>query len=140
VTETNDHAQDHALIQQLLTDWQAAAQTKKAANLRNFYTDDVIVFDMVPPLSYQGADLHCANWQAWFDKMDGALSVEVLNAIVLTSGDLASVFCLTRMKFGDTEDLIRTTLLLTKLDGTWLIAHVHSSVPLPVDQLSIEPD
>jgi ketosteroid isomerase-like protein len=138
--ETNDGAQDHALIQAMLSQWETAAESKQSSNMRRFYIDDVIVFDIVPPLSYQGADLHCANWQAWFDKMKGPISFELLNSIIVTNGNLGTVFCITKTKIGDTEDFVRTTLLLTKIDGTWLIAHVHSSVPLPVEQLNLEPD
>jgi hypothetical protein len=49
------------------------------------------------------------------------------------NGDLGTVFCVTRINTGQTHDLVRTTLVLSKTDEDWLISHVHTSVPLPVE-------
>jgi ketosteroid isomerase-like protein len=123
-------------IQNLLNDWCHTFVKKNAKELRRFYSDDVVVFDVVPPLSYQGVDLHCAKMQAWFDNMKGDLTVEVLNATVLFNGELASAFCMTRLTIGDLQDMVRVTLIFVVVNGEWLIAHTHSSVPFPADQPS----
>ena len=100
--------------------------------MRRFYTDDVVVFDIFPPLSYLGADQHCATWQGWFERMNGEIAFEFQNAVMTVNGDLATVFCINRITIGETSDLVRVTALITKIAGDWLIAHVHTSMPLPL--------
>ncbi|KXV02766.1 hypothetical protein CR51_19720 [Caballeronia megalochromosomata] len=133
MTETHEGAQAARQIEAVLRAWSEAAATKDARNMRRFYADDVVVFDIFPPLAHQGADGHCAVWQGWFDKLDGPISFELQNAVLQVNGDLGTVFCITRIDIGETHDLVRTTLLLSKVNEDWLIGHVHTSVPLPVE-------
>lgn len=130
--EVNEGAEATHEIEMMLNALSAAVSTKDARNLRRFYTDDVVIFDIFPPLSYQGADQHCANWQAWFDRMNGEIAFEFQNAAMTVNGDLATVFCINRITIGETYDLVRVTALMSKVDGDWRIAHVHTSMPLPI--------
>jgi len=133
VTRLNEAVQSAQQIEAVLKAWAEAAATKDARNMRRFYADDVVVFDIFPPLAHQGADGHCAVWQGWFDKLDGPISFEIQNAVMQVNGDLGTVFCVTRINTGQAHDLVRTTLVMSKIDEDWLICHVHTSVPLPVE-------
>ena len=130
--EVNEGAEATKEIEATLNALSAAVSTKDARNMRCFYTDDVVVFDIFPPLSYQGADQHCANWQAWFDRMNSKIALEFQNAVMTVNDDVATVFCINRITIGETYDLVRVTALMTKTDGDWRIAHVHTSMPPPI--------
>ncbi|SAK63955.1 hypothetical protein AWB80_02949 [Caballeronia pedi] len=138
MSESNAGAEAGKQIESMLRAWSQAAATKDARNLRRFYADDVVVFDIFPPLASQGADQYCAGWQAWFDKLHDPISFELQNAVMEVHGELATLFCINRIKIGDTCDLVRTTLFLRRIEGEWLVRHVHTSVPLPVELASIE--
>jgi ketosteroid isomerase-like protein len=100
---------------------------------------EVVLFDLPPPLVYRGAqarDVEGINrWLAtWCD----GVSVHLAEPQVLTEGDLAVVFGLSRMtgtKIDGTnvDSWSRKTVVLRRSAGAWKIIHEHSSFPMAMD-------
>ena len=62
---------------------------KDADALMRFYTPDVVVFDVAPPVSYTGTERHRQNWQQWFDSVPGPIHFEMDIIDIVADGDIA---------------------------------------------------
>jgi hypothetical protein len=54
----NDKALDAARIRQLADNWAKAVRAKDIDALMSHYTPDILVFDLAPPLQYNGIDAY----------------------------------------------------------------------------------
>jgi uncharacterized protein (TIGR02246 family) len=133
----NDSAADEARIRELVEQWRQAVLAKDTRALIAHYAPDVVVFDVVPPASYKGAEQYRESWQRWFDSMSGPLSFEMHDVQVAVSGDLAHVHCVNRVAVGEQDNLVRATVCFRRIGGEWRVVHEHASVPLMMD---MDPD
>lgn len=100
---------------------------------------EVILFDLPPPLVYEGKqarDLEGIN--QWLATWRDGVSVHLTDPHILTDGDLAVVFGLSRMcgtKVDGTkvDSWSRRTLVLRRSAGVWKIVHEHASFPMAMD-------
>ena len=98
----------------------------------------VISFDALPPLRRIGSEAIRARLQEWFGWYDGPIGYEVRDLRVTTSDDIAFAHFLYhvtgKMTNGKAVDMwVRTTMGLQKIDGVWVIAHEHNSVPFDAE-------
>ena len=98
----------------------------------------VISFDALPPLRRVGSEAIRARLQEWFGWYDGPIGYEVRDLRVTTSDDIAFAHFLYhvagKMTNGKAVDMwVRTTMGLQKIDGVWVIAHEHNSVPFDAE-------
>jgi ketosteroid isomerase-like protein len=96
--------------------------------------DDIVAYDVVPPLQYRGYDAYRKDYQDFLAMFEGPLEVEFRGLRVFAAGDVGFVHTLERvtgkMKTGQKTDMwLRATSGVRKMDGKWLIVHDHSSVP-----------
>jgi uncharacterized protein (TIGR02246 family) len=133
-------------IKTLEQNWQAAFQAKDAAKLLTFYVpgEKLVVFDVIPPRQYTGAEAYKKDFEELFKMIDGPLKVDISDLSVTTgSGDMAYSHSIQHLS-GKTPDgkpldfTVRVTDVYQKTGGKWLIAHEHVSVP--VDLLTGAPD
>ena len=102
-------------------------------------TDDVVSYDLQPPLAFVGPAAHDAAGMAeWLTTWDGPVRVEMRDPAVQVSGALAAAWGLSRMRgmkrgYGAIDLWYRSTLFLAKGDGDWRIVHEHHSVPMKMD-------
>lgn len=103
------------------------------------YAPDPIAYDLAPPLEHRGAQvLDADGLRAWFDTWEDDLAITYRDPHVLQDGDLAVLFCLQHMTGTKKDDgpqslWFRATIALTRVDGAWKIAHIHTSVPFAMD-------
>jgi len=101
--------------------------------------DDVVIYDLPPPLLYEGNEAKSIEaLEGWFDTWDGPVTVSVDNPTIMVSGDLAVAYGLlnmrgTKKKEGPLDQWSRSTVVLAKRDGDWRIVHEHNSFPLTMD-------
>jgi uncharacterized protein (TIGR02246 family) len=109
----------------------------RAANA--VFADDVVVFDLPPPLEYRGEDvIDPTGLEDWFATWKDGVTVELHEPTVLVEGDLAVVFGLSRMRGvkkveGPLDSWNRRTVVLRQMDGRWMIVHTHDSYPMKMD-------
>ena len=127
---------DEKMIEAMLMERAAAIGAKNAKDTLSFEAEDAVEFSLAPPLAYYGKQE--AGLQEWFDTWEGSIGGEVQDAKITVGGDVAFWSGLVNMtgtkKDGAVVDLwFRQTLGLVKMDGRWLVAHQHASVPFAMD-------
>lgn len=126
--------QDEAAIRQLIDTLAAAVRAKDLDSVARFFAPDIVSYDVEPPLRHVGAQAKAANWARVFGAYE-QLDYEVRDLTVTVGGDVAFVRSLNRLSgtLADgrrTGTWVRWTGCFRKIDGSWLIAHDHVSVPL----------
>jgi uncharacterized protein (TIGR02246 family) len=126
-------------IRALLDEYTTAIRNKDADAVIALYTDDVVAFDLAPPLRLESERvLDRDALRSWFDTWSGPIESESRDLTIRVAGDLAYAFALQHMTGtktdGEESDLwFRATACFARRDGRWRIAHVHNSVPFAMD-------
>jgi uncharacterized protein (TIGR02246 family) len=138
MTTQNSKASDEAQIRQLIADWGKALHAKDLNTLMSYYAPDILTFDILPPLQYQGVDAYRKNFEAWFAAVHGPIDYETHDLRIMTGEDVAFCHSLnrvrsTRITGETTETWVRVTVGFQKIGGTWKITHEHVSVPCDME-------
>src|SRR6266436_4829704 len=118
--------------------WMKAFKEKDADAVMALYADDVIAYDVVPPLQYVGKAAYRADYQQFFSQYEDNLNVDIRDLHVGATGDLGYATGLElisgTLKHGQKPAVwLRFTSLLRKSDGRWLDFHDHVSVPVEME-------
>jgi uncharacterized protein (TIGR02246 family) len=118
--------------------WRKAVSAKDVDRVMALYTDDVVAYDVVPPLQYVGKAAYRADYQQFFSQYESDLHVETRDLQVGASGELAYATGLqmisgTLKHGGKSGAWVRFTSLYRKVDGKWLDFHDHVSVPADIE-------
>ena len=122
-----------------INSWTKAFSAKDVDSVMELYTDDVVAYDVVPPLQYIGKAAYRADYQQFFAQYEDDLHVEVRDLHVGVNGELAYATGLEMisgtLKRGQKKSntWIRFTSLYRKLNGKWLDFHDHVSVPADIE-------
>jgi len=133
-------AKDVADIKAMEDRFIKAAATKDVSAIMAFYVPDasLFVFDVTPPRQYVGADAYRKDWQDLLSLFPGPIDVSISDIDVTAGGgDVAFGHSVQHlggtMKDGKKMDLtVRLTDGYKRVNGQWLIAHEHVSVPVDV--------
>ena len=111
-----------------------AVRERDSATLAARPAEDVITFDVLPPLNSRGSQATAEHLQAWFDGYDGPIDYSAQDVRVSAEGDLGFCSFLYHvggtLKTGDGVNMwVRATLCCRRIDGRWRIVHDHESVP-----------
>lgn len=128
--------QDRTAIRKAIEDWSEANRNKDAGKVATFFANDVVFFDIAPPLKHSGFDRDALA--KWFASWDGKIGYEVTDQVITVSDTLAmarSIDHMTGKKLdGEKVDMwTRSTVCFRKDGGQWKVVHVHNSVPLMMD-------
>lgn len=118
--------------------WTKAFSAKDVDRMMELYTDDVVAYDIVPPLQYIGKPAYRADYQQFFAQYEDNLRVELRDLRVGASGELGYATGLEMisgtLKHGQKSNMwVRFTSLFRKLNGKWLDFHDHVSVPADIE-------
>jgi uncharacterized protein (TIGR02246 family) len=124
-------------IRRSIDRWTKAVSAKDIDRLMELYTDDVVAYDVVPPLQYVGKAAYRADFQQFFAQYDSDLRVETRDLHVGANGDLGYATGLQMisgtLKHGQKSGVwVRFTSLYRKVNGKWLDFHDHVSVPVEI--------
>ena len=138
-------AKDTEDIKALEGRFEAAFQAKDVnAIIANYVADDsLIVFDAIPPLQYTGAAAYRKDWVDTFAAYPGPVEFGIANLDITVGGDVAYSRSIQHGTFTDkdgkkTELTIRVTDGYKKVDGKWLIAQEHVSVPVDLETMKAD--
>jgi uncharacterized protein (TIGR02246 family) len=126
---------DEAEIQRLLDDGIRALRDKNIEGVMSMYAQEVVTFDILPPLRYLGADALRKLWEEVFSVYQGPIDYEIHDLNITVGDDVAFTHSLNRisgtMISGQKTDLwLRWTAGFRKINGKWLIVHHQNSVPV----------
>lgn len=124
-------AEIRALVERLVR----AVRAKDIDQVSAAYAPDLVAFDIVPPLQYEGAEAYKKPWRELFELYQDGLQYEVRDLSVTAGDDVAFSHSLNHlvgtMKNGrKTELWLRWTAGYRRVQGKWLIAHLQASVPV----------
>lgn len=133
-------AKDIAEIKAMEDRFIKASATKDVNAIMAFYVPDesLFVFDVTPPRQYVGAAAYRKDWEDLLGLFPGPIDVSISELDVTAGGgDLAWGHSIQHlagtMKDGKKMDLtVRITDGYKRINGQWLIAHEHVSVPVDV--------
>lgn len=130
-------SRNEAEIKALYDGWAKAFEARDIDAIMAIYApgEDVIAYDVVPPLQYKGRDAYRKDYIEFLNQYDGPIHVEYRDMRIISSGDVGFIHALERftgkLKNGQPSDLwLRATSGVRKINGKWLIVHDHVSVPV----------
>lgn len=134
---TSPREADETEIRHLVADIAHAIQAKDLDAFRRIYAEDVVSFDVEPPLQHVGIDAKLKNWERVFTVFQ-AVEYDLRDLAVTAGDDVAFTHAFGRLHGtlanGTTTDgmWVRVTLGLQKRDGRWIVVHDQASVPFDV--------
>ncbi|MGH8593745.1 MAG: YybH family protein [Gammaproteobacteria bacterium] len=131
-------ANNDAQIREVIGSWAKAVRAKDVEGAMACLTPDILTFDLAPPLQHEGLEVIRKSLEEWLPTWDGPIGLEIRDLRVTADRDVAFCTSLQRMSGtktdGEKPDLwFRSTMCLQKIDGTWRIAHEHTSTPFYMD-------
>ena len=132
MTTVSSRATDE--IAALYDRWAAAIRDKDPAGALSHYSPDIVAFDLIDPLQYEGVEAVKERLQQWFASFSGPLGYEVRDIQVSAGEDVAFSHSLNHVQAttneGKSLDMWwRATLCYRKVAGKWVVTHSHTSVP-----------
>lgn len=128
--------EDEAEIRLQIDRMVEAIRTHDLEAFKHVYAEDIVSFDVQPPLQHLGSEAKRKNWLDAFTAFQQPLDYEVHDLTITVGDDLAFGHSLNRlsgkMRNGTATSgmWVRWTGCFRKVDGTWLITHDHVSAPL----------
>ena len=128
---------DEVEIRQVVDKIVEGLRNKDLEGLRRLYAEDIVSFDIEPPLQHVGIEAKLANWAPVFTFFE-RVSYEVRDLTLTVGDDVAFGHAFGRLsgtlKNGTATSgmWVRVTYCLRKIDGRWLIVHDQVSVPLDI--------
>ncbi len=128
-------------IQQFLMDFASTIRSGNIDEIMLYYADDVVAYDMMPPLDFRGVETYRKSWEDCFTNyFQFPVAFDYRDQKIFANGSTYA-FChsLVHMtgkakKDGrEMEAWMRNTLGLKKFGKDWKIIHEHNSVPLEME-------
>ena len=124
------HAAAESQIRALIEAWAEAVRRHDLSAVLAHHEQDIVMFDLPPPLQSRGMDEYKKTWDLLF-KFHRPMQAFDIEELTITAGqDVAFAFAIMRCATDkDGEFPFRLTFGLRNIDGDWRIAHEHHSVP-----------
>ena len=126
-------------IRDLIDARNEAIRAGDAARALATMAEDVVTFDLAPPLQLSGdAARDPSAMEEWLATWDGPVSVAMPDPTVVVEGDIAFAHGLSRMRGvkrgeGPLDLWYRSTLCLKRGADGWSLLHEHHSIPMKMD-------
>jgi ketosteroid isomerase-like protein len=122
-------------VRQILARWAEMTRTGKQDQVLANHADDVLIYDVLPPMQYEGAEAYRRSWDEWQPESSGESQFELQDLKITAGEDIAFahglIQCGGTLPNGKTfSDTVRATFCLHKREGAWKVAHQHISKPL----------
>jgi uncharacterized protein (TIGR02246 family) len=121
-------------LRELVQERVAAVRAKNPDPLAARHAENVVTFDVLPPLMRRGPGPIIEKTQQWFDGYASDIQYEVEELDVVADEKVG--FCSfvynvrgTLTSGADVDMWVRATLCCQRFDGEWRIVHDHESVP-----------
>lgn len=119
-------------VKKVIDDWCQAIRDINYENLLSAHTEDILMFDVPPPLQNKGLGEYKKTWDLFYQYSSGGKGSFELEELQITAGEDVA-FCTALLAIGNgRKPECRLTVGLKKIEGRWLIAHEHHSAPAPI--------
>jgi uncharacterized protein (TIGR02246 family) len=125
---------DEVAVRDLIEAWADSVRRKDYDGILENHAADFVMFDVPLPFKSVGIDAYRKTWDVFFSWSSDPVRFEIQEMDVTAGADVAFAFASMRCEGpnsdGKSEALdFRLTIALRKIDGRWMIAHEHHSVP-----------
>ena len=132
MTATNS---DDFRVRQVIEKWALAVRSRHIEAVLSDHVEDMVMFDVPPPVELRGIDAYRDSWPAFFKWLENESGTFEIVRLDVTAGDTVA-FATALLRCGSKASLakdstaqLRLTVGLRKIDGVWKIAHEHHSFP-----------
>ncbi|HEX5793577.1 MAG TPA: nuclear transport factor 2 family protein [Rheinheimera sp.] len=137
-----NHNQSVQQISDLLANWTRAVRSKDIAAITRLYHADIVAFDAIAQLQFNGIDAYREHWQRCMEFCSGESMFELHQLKVQANEQLAFSHSLTHC--GGTNDKgemqscwMRATQCWQHGSDGWKIVHEHYSMPFDMESGTI---
>lgn len=130
--------QAEAEIRAHFADWAKAVQNQDLEAIVAHYAPDIVAYDAVLALRFEGLEAYRGHWQACLEFCQGPHLFEFHDLTVEASGDLA--FCHALVRCGGAgpdgevkSGWMRMTACLRRGADGWQVVHEHYSLPFDME-------
>jgi ketosteroid isomerase-like protein len=125
-------------VKALIESWAAAVRRHDVAGILAHHDQNIVMFDLPPPLQSRGMDEYKKTWDLFFRYHQPPQAFDIEDLSITAGDDVA--FAVAIMRCGSATGsgppeaggfLFRLTVGLRKIDGDWCITHEHHSIPAP---------
>lgn len=125
---------DEEQVRHLLERWARATRVGSRDEILANHASDVVIYDVLPPMKYEGANAYRANWDEWQPETAGLGLFEFEELEVAAGREVAFAYgivhCGGTLPDGKAfEDRVRATFCLRKREDGWQVTHQHVSMP-----------
>jgi uncharacterized protein (TIGR02246 family) len=139
MTDEEVGGNDEARLRRMIEARIQAIRAKDVEATLSVYDPDVLSFDVIDPLRYQGRETVRKRLGEWFAQFrDGPIGFETRDLQLVVGGDAAFCHGLNHVDAVTTDGTSidmwwRATTCFRRLDGRWTVVHEHSSVPFDME-------
>ncbi len=129
---------NEAEIRAIIEDYGEGLKNRDADRCVAHYADDILQFDLAPPLEYRGKETARKHLSEWFKTFSSPIELEISGLTISAGADTAFAHVLNHISGTSTngqknDHWVRVTIGFRKTDGKWLVTHEHVSVPFYMD-------
>jgi len=124
-------------IRAAIDDWVEAVRARDVERITAHYAPEVIAFDAILALRFEGRDAYRDHWRACMAMCTGEMLFDIHDLEITAGRDIA--FCHYLLSCGGTDDKgetqsgwMRATVCWRRIDGRWRVVHEHFSAPFDV--------
>ena len=123
-------------IRALIEGWADAVRRHDLPGILAHHAQDIVMFDVPPPLQSRGMDAYRKTWDLFFQYHAPSQAFDIEELAITAGEDVA--FAIAVMRCGSATVSgppekggfqFRLTIGLRNIDGDWHITHEHHSVP-----------
>ena len=123
-------------IKAMIEAWADAVRRHDLSGIVAHHDQDILMFDVPPPLQSRGMDEYKKTWDLFFKYHKPSQAFDIEELAITAGKDVAFAVAIMRCGSGSSSGppeqggfLFRLTIGLRKVDGSWRIANEHHSVP-----------
>jgi ketosteroid isomerase-like protein len=129
-------AKPETQIKALIEAWADAVRRHDVSGILAHHDEDIVMFDVPPPLQSRGMDEYKKTWDLFFEYHKPSQAFDIEDLAITAGEDVAFATAIMRCGSGTLSGppeeggfLFRLTIGLRNIDGDWRITHEHHSVP-----------
>ena len=123
-------------IRAVIEAWADAVRRHDLPGILAHHEQDIVMFDVPPPLQSRGMDEYKATWDLFFRYHEPSQAFDIEELAITAGEDVAFAVAIMRCCSATFSSpppegglLFRLTIGLRKVDGDWRVTHEHHSVP-----------